>query len=256
MLSLDQIEAPKQISNSVADENESTAPSLAIKARLRSAKRTLRRLSIEKDVVTSRKRTVQTDQPKVCEPTNAPNYYTTYDQSEFPVDGTVSEIVKEEFIVPPSVIDDHEPVIEEASSEQSAPSLLTIVAVRSTSETSAEGPDDSIATTSKASKRPPKAKPRLKHPLKALVTKDTVKRAKAQCPAYKIVEGTSFAVDAFRFGDIDGVKHYFLTHFHADHYIGLKKSFSHTLYLSKMTGLLIRFTCFAFESSDTLDPLE
>lgn len=61
-------------------------------------------------------------------------------------------------------------------------------------------------------------------------------KKRANCPAYKIIEGTTFAVDAFRFGDIDGVSHYFLTHYHCDHFIGLKKSFAKPLVLSKITG--------------------
>lgn len=58
--------------------------------------------------------------------------------------------------------------------------------------------------------------------------------------SYKIVEGTSLAVDAFRYGDIENVEHYFLSHFHADHYIGLKKSFCHKLYVSNITGLFTK----------------
>ncbi|KAI8044018.1 hypothetical protein M5D96_000166 [Drosophila gunungcola] len=60
------------------------------------------------------------------------------------------------------------------------------------------------------------------------------------CPPYKVVEGTSFCVDGFQFGDIDGVSHYFLSHYHADHYIGLTKNFCYPLYMSPTTARLVR----------------
>uniref|UniRef100_A0A1A9X1V4 Lactamase_B domain-containing protein n=1 Tax=Glossina brevipalpis TaxID=37001 RepID=A0A1A9X1V4_9MUSC len=60
------------------------------------------------------------------------------------------------------------------------------------------------------------------------------------CPPYKIVEGTSFAVDAFQYGNLDGITHYFLTHFHADHYIGLTGKFSMPIFMSSLTARLVR----------------
>ncbi|XP_068623583.1 DNA cross-link repair 1A protein-like isoform X2 [Battus philenor] len=71
-------------------------------------------------------------------------------------------------------------------------------------------------------------------PSKSKSNKNTVSPRKV--PFYKIVAGTHFAVDAFSYGEIPNVNNYFLTHFHSDHYSGLKRTFSKTLFCTKVTA--------------------
>nr|XP_049698885.1 DNA cross-link repair 1A protein isoform X2 [Helicoverpa armigera] len=71
-------------------------------------------------------------------------------------------------------------------------------------------------------------------PPKSVSTKRSV--STRNIPHHKIVAGTHFAVDAFSYGEIPNVKHYFLTHFHSDHYSGLKKGFNKLLFCSKITA--------------------
>jgi hypothetical protein len=59
-------------------------------------------------------------------------------------------------------------------------------------------------------------------------------------PAFKIIEGTQFLVDGFVY-KAPCYQHYFLSHFHADHYCGLTKGFDFGyIYCSEITGRCVQ----------------
>lgn len=64
-------------------------------------------------------------------------------------------------------------------------------------------------------------------------------RHRGPCPFYKRIPGTSFVVDCFEWA-VPGCRHFFLSHFHSDHYAGLDRSFDGgTVVCSEATAALI-----------------
>ncbi|XP_055311764.1 uncharacterized protein LOC129574191 isoform X2 [Sitodiplosis mosellana] len=225
---------------------------------LKQVKIVLRRLSIDQQVETSRKRKANDGQSKLpdfieYEPTGD-TYFTVHEHSTLPkqpltelkaveckveennvnsydeMDNTTSNYLDYR---PDYVYTDTSSIIKE--NEQNFKPQENAVNYNLRKKMQKTNKPTSVKATSKVKKEKKEKKEQTKIIKKSVPRKSR----KVECPHYKIVEETTFAVDAFRYGDIEGVEHYFLTHFHADHYIGLKKSFNHTLYVSNITGRLV-----------------
>jgi len=58
-------------------------------------------------------------------------------------------------------------------------------------------------------------------------------------PSFKVIDGTKFIVDGFQYKSED-YKHYFLSHFHSDHYVGITKTWNFgPIYCSEETARLV-----------------
>lgn len=59
-----------------------------------------------------------------------------------------------------------------------------------------------------------------------------------EVPPHRRISSTAFVVDFFS-AAVDGSTHNFLSHFHADHYFGLRKAFEHPVLCSATTAALV-----------------
>ena len=71
-------------------------------------------------------------------------------------------------------------------------------------------------------------------------TGDVYTRRNSPCPTYKKIPGTDFVCDGFQYAQPTLTNSYFLTHFHADHYGGITRSWNAgTIYCSLPTANLV-----------------
>ncbi|XP_009363003.2 LOW QUALITY PROTEIN: DNA cross-link repair protein SNM1 [Pyrus x bretschneideri] len=95
-----------------------------------------------------------------------------------------------------------------------------------------------VCTTSREQRRVEKAVPRSGQK-RGVENNNATNRKLRDIPSWCCIPGTPFRVDAFKYLRRD-CSHWFLTHFHMDHYQGLTKSFCHgKIYCSSITAKLV-----------------